>query len=70
MKTILAFLSLKPLTQGYLVKISVTHNKHLTPRFLEDNDPISAKSTANSYLPRIHFSSFEFFKHWFVYFLN
>ena len=28
------------------VKISMTHNKYLTRRLLEDNDPISAKSSA------------------------
>ena len=27
-------------------KISITHNKYLAFRFLEDNDPISAKSAA------------------------
>ena len=44
--TVLAFLLFKSLTQAYLVKTSITHNKYLTPRFLEDNDPTSAKSAA------------------------
>ena len=39
-----AFLSFKGLTQAYLVKTSITHNKYLTPRFLEDKDPLSAQS--------------------------
>ena len=40
------FLFFKGLTHPYLVKTSMTHNKYLTFLFLEDNDPISAKSTA------------------------
>ena len=28
------------------MKTSITRNKYLTPRFLEDSDPISAKSAA------------------------
>ena len=38
------FLSLEGLTQAYLVKISMTHNKHLTPRFKKYNEPISTNS--------------------------
>ena len=30
------------------MKTTVTHNKYLTPQFLEDNDPISAKSAAQT----------------------
>ena len=40
LKTVLVLLSLKSLTQAYLMKTSMTHNKYLTSRFLEDNDPI------------------------------
>ena len=40
LKIVLVLLSLKSLTQAYLMKISMTHNKYLTSRFLEDNDPI------------------------------
>ena len=43
LRTALAFLSIKGLTQIYLVKTSMTH-KYLTPQFLEDNNTISAKS--------------------------
>ena len=53
-RTALAFLSFKGLPQVYLVKTSITHNKYLTPQFLEDNDPISYKSAAqilSLYLP-------------------
>ena len=46
LRTVLPFLSFKGLTQTYLVKTSMTHNKYLTPQFLEVNDPISAKSAA------------------------
>ena len=42
--TALAFLSFKGLTQAYLMKTSIIHNKYLTPRFLEDKDPLSAQS--------------------------
>ena len=45
-RSLLPFLSVKGLTHVYLVKTSMTHNKYLTFSFLEDNDPISAKSTA------------------------
>ena len=34
------------LTQVYLVKTTVSHNKYLTLQFLEDDDHISGKSTA------------------------
>ena len=44
MKNCFRFLSFKDVTHEYLVKISMTHEKHLTPRFFEDNDLISAKS--------------------------
>ena len=40
------FLSFKDLTYAYLVKTSMTYNKCLTFLFLQDNDPISAKSAA------------------------
>ena len=41
----------------------MTHNKYLTFRFLEDNDPISAKSVAQIlfFKSRIDSSSFDFF---------
>ena len=45
-KTISSFLSFKGLTQTYLVKTSITHNKYLTARFFDNNKPISAKSAA------------------------
>ena len=70
MKNYFSFFTLKTFNPRILGENIYDTNKHLTPRFLEDNDPISAKSTACSGLPHIHFSSFEFFKHWFVYFLN
>ena len=44
--TVLAFSSVKGFTQTYLVKISIMHNKYLTPRLKEDNVPISAKCAA------------------------
>ena len=44
LRTVLPFLSFKGLTLAYLVKTSITHNKYLTFRFIEFNDPISAKS--------------------------
>ena len=40
------FLPFKDLTRAYLVKTSITHNKHLTFLFFEDNDFISGKSAA------------------------
>ena len=40
------YLSFKSLTQAYLVKASTTDKKNLTPSYLEDNDLISAKSSA------------------------
>ena len=45
-KNFFAFLSFKGLTNAYLVKTSLTHNKHLTSLFFEENDHISAKSAA------------------------
>ena len=45
-RTDLAFLSFKGLTQAYTVETFITHNKYLTHQFLEENDPISAKSAA------------------------
>ena len=32
------------------MKISMTHNTYLTPRFLEDNNFIPAKSAAQTYI--------------------
>ena len=49
-KIVLAFLPCKGLTQAYLVIASNAHNKYLTPQFLEDDYPISAKS-ATQLLP-------------------
>ena len=46
LRTVLHFLSFRGLTHAYLVKTSMTHNKHLTFLLLEDSDPISAKCTA------------------------
>ena len=40
------FLTFKCLTQVYLVKTSITHNKYLRFLFLKENDPISVKSAA------------------------
>ena len=40
------YLSFKSLTRAYLVKASTTDKKNLTPSFLEDNDLISANSSA------------------------
>ena len=46
MKNCFSFLSLKGLTNVYLVKTSITHSKYLTGRFLENTDPILAKFAA------------------------
>ena len=46
LNTTLAFLPVKSVTHAYLVKKYITNNKYLTPRFLKNKDPISAKSTA------------------------
>ena len=46
MKNCLKFSSFKGLTQENLVKTSIAHNKYLSPRFLVDNDPVSAKYAA------------------------
>ena len=46
MKNRYSFLSVKGLTQLYLIKTSITHNKYFTPQFSENNDPISAKFAA------------------------
>ena len=43
---VLPFLPVKGLFHAYLVKTSITHNQYLTFLFFEDNDAISAKSTA------------------------
>ena len=40
------YLSSIGLIHAYLVKASTTYNKNLTPSFLEDNDLISANSSA------------------------
>ena len=46
----------------------MTRNKYLTPYFLEDNDPISAKSTSQILsLNLAHtFLLFNFLNNWFV----
>ena len=44
------FLFVKRLTLACLVKTSITHNKYLTCQFLEDNNPISAKSATQNYV--------------------
>ena len=46
------------LSQAYVVKTSITHNKYLTPQFLEDSDPFSTKSAANFYIQILHSLSF------------
>ena len=46
------------LSEAYVVKTSITHNKYLTPQFLEDNDPFSTKSAANFYIQILHSLSF------------
>ena len=38
--------SFKDLTPAFLVKASITHNKYLRPWLKEDNEPISAKPSA------------------------
>ena len=43
-KTCVSFFIFKGLTYAYLVKTSMTHNKYSKSWFLEDSDPISAKS--------------------------
>ena len=45
LRFVLPFLSFNGLTQTCFVKTFLTHNKHLTFQFLEDNVPISAKSS-------------------------
>ena len=40
LKIVLVLLSLKGLTQAYLMKASMAHNKYLASQFLEDNDPL------------------------------
>ena len=46
MKNCFSFLSFKSLTQAYLAKTSITHNKYLTPQFLEENNLNSAELAA------------------------
>ena len=46
LRTVLLILLFKDLTHVYLEKTSMTHYKYSTFRFLEDNDPVSAKSAA------------------------
>ena len=41
----------KGLTQAYLVTVSTTQNKYLTPRSKEDMDSIEVKSIAQIFLP-------------------
>ena len=45
---VLPILSFKGLAHAYLMKRYMTCNKYLTFRLLEDNDPISAKSAAQT----------------------
>ena len=40
LKIVLVLLSLKGLTQAYLMKTSMADNKYLASQFLEDNDPL------------------------------
>ena len=49
LRNVLAFLSIKDLTQAYLVKTSITHNNYVTSQFLEENGPVSAKSKVEIY---------------------
>ena len=65
-KSVIVFLSFKELTREYLMKTSITHNKYLAPRFIEDIDPTLAIFAAQilSLKSYINFSSFEFFNHW------
>ena len=49
------------LTHAYSVKASMTHNEYLTAQFLEDNDPISAKSGAQILSLNFEYSFFFFF---------
>ena len=46
LRIVLYFLSFNSLTRVYWEKTSMTYNKYLAPKFLEYNDPISAKSAA------------------------
>ena len=71
LRTVLDFLSVKILTQKIFVKISIKHNNYLAARFLGDNDPFSSKSLAQILSLNFAYTfSFEFFNHWFVWFLN
>ena len=46
MKNRFSFFISQGLTKVYWVKTSITHNRYSTFPFLEDNDPIAAKSAA------------------------
>ena len=58
------------LIHAYSVKASMTHNEYLTAQFLEDNDPISAKSGAQILSLNFEYSFFLFFFFSFFFFLN
>ena len=58
MKNSFSFFSIQSFIQEYLVKMSITHNKYSTLRFLEDNDPISAKSAAQTFVLKLAYTFF------------